>query len=509
MAHWRRVNGVEEDGDSACGRHPHQIVYKKVEKLIQKMQDEKNGVPVRTVKSFMSKVPSVFTGADLVQWLMRILDVDQGNAIHLGSLLAANGYFFPITDHVLTLKDDNTFYRFQTPYFWPSNCWEPENTDYAVYLCKRTMQNKSRLELADYEAENLAKLQRMFSRKWEFIFMQAEAQAKVDKKRDKMERKVLDSQERAFWDVHRPVPGCVNTTEMDIKKLSRINRTCKKKKMNFGAGGERISPCASDSDLRSHSEELIRTDASHHEHLHFACCSPILFIKRKVEMQKARLEKRQYKTSKVAELGDIGFTMMRLVQRPDRLISHCQQYRDYDSFLSAPTEGSNPWLSDDVSLWEAATTMNLKDVPVWRVKKWGFSFDDLLKDPLGRDQFARFLAKEFSQENLRFWIACQELRATAISKVPAKAQEIHDEFLSEASHCPINVDSKVREVTRKNMKGAAGRYTFDSAQEHIYMLMRSDSYSRFLKSELYKELLNPKKKQQSKFLHHLTSFHIG
>lgn len=75
----------------------------------------------------------------------------------------------------------------------------------AVYLCKRTMQNKTRLELADYEAENLAKLQKMFSRKWEFIFMQAEAQSKVDKKRDKLERKVLDSQERAFWDVHRPM----------------------------------------------------------------------------------------------------------------------------------------------------------------------------------------------------------------------------------------------------------------------------------------------------------------
>ena len=49
----------------------------------------------------------------------------------------------------------------------------------AVYLCKRTMQNKTRLELADYEAENLARLQKMFSRKWEFIFMQAEAQSKV------------------------------------------------------------------------------------------------------------------------------------------------------------------------------------------------------------------------------------------------------------------------------------------------------------------------------------------
>ena len=95
----------------------------------------------------------------------------------------------------------------------------------AVYLCKRTMQNKTRLELADYEAENLAKLQKLLSKKWEFIYMQAEAQIKVDKKRDKQERKILDSQERAFWDVYRPAPGCLNTTEEDIKKTMRMRRT--------------------------------------------------------------------------------------------------------------------------------------------------------------------------------------------------------------------------------------------------------------------------------------------
>ena len=87
------------------------------------------------------------------------------------------------------------------------------------------MQNKARLELADYEAENLARLQKMFSRKWDTIFMQAEAQSKVDKKRDKQERKILDTQERAFWDVYRPPPGCINTTELDIKKVCKLQNT--------------------------------------------------------------------------------------------------------------------------------------------------------------------------------------------------------------------------------------------------------------------------------------------
>ncbi|XP_061429569.1 regulator of G-protein signaling 7-like [Lethenteron reissneri] len=165
-------------GASSADETPNTIVYRKMEEVVRKMQDETSGVPIRTVKSFLSKIPSVVTGADIVQWLMRNLIIDDpAEALHLGTLVSAHGYFFPISDHVLTLKDDNTFYRFQTPYFWPSNCWEPENIDYAVYLCKRAMQNKARLELADYEAESLARLQRAFARKWEFIFMQAEAQA--------------------------------------------------------------------------------------------------------------------------------------------------------------------------------------------------------------------------------------------------------------------------------------------------------------------------------------------
>ena len=34
-------------------------------------------------------------------------------ALHLAHLIAAHGYLFPIDDHILTVKNDNTYYRFQ------------------------------------------------------------------------------------------------------------------------------------------------------------------------------------------------------------------------------------------------------------------------------------------------------------------------------------------------------------------------------------------------------------
>ncbi|XP_015277208.1 PREDICTED: regulator of G-protein signaling 7 [Gekko japonicus] len=376
-------------------------------------------------------------------------------ALHLGTLMAAYGYFFPISDHVLTLKDDGTFYRFQTPYFWPSNCWEPENTDYAVYLCKRTMQNKARLELADYEAESLARLQRAFARKWEFIFMQAEAQAKVDKKRDKIERKILDSQERAFWDVHRPVPGCVNTTEMDIKKSSRMRNPHKTRKSVYGL----------QNDIRSHSPThtpVPETKPPTEDEL-----------RQEIKYWQIQLDRHRLKMSKVAE----------------SLVLYTEQYVEYDPFLVAP-DPSNPWLSDDTTFWEIEAS---KEPSQQRVKRWAFRMDEALKDPVGREQFLKFLESEFSSENLRFWLAVEDLKRRPIREVPARVQEIWQEFLAPGAPSAINLDSKSYDKTTQNVK-EAGRYTFGHAQEHIYKLMKSDSYPRFIRSSAYQELLQAKKK---------------
>ncbi|KAJ0184175.1 hypothetical protein K1T71_000598 [Dendrolimus kikuchii] len=484
---------------------PNYLIYKKMEAIIDKMQDENSGVPVRTVKSFMSKIPSVFTGSDLVAWLTRHFRLEETwEALHLAHLLAAHGYLFPIDDHCLTVKNDNTYYRFQTPYFWPSNQWEPENTDYAVYLCKRTMQNKARLELADYEAESLARLQKMFSRKWEFIFMQAEAQSKVDKKRDKLERKVLDSQERAFWDVHRPMPGCVNTTELDPRKLSRINalkarrlRQCQELIMQHNLKNNPIvtitNPQESEEEIqKKNAENSIKENGeSSQPQITISCPETIPkdqpsveqqieAARRQVAMLKARIERRNIRGSKVAEM----------------FIAYCEQYAEYDAFLTPP-EWPNPWINDTTELWEQEK--QCKDpLPLRRVRHWSFGLRELLQDPAGKDHFAKFLSKEFSGENLKFWLAVQELKALPIRRVSARAKDIWKEFLASDAPSPINIDAASRELTRSKVEsGTPDRYCFDQAQAHVYHLMKSDSYSRYLRSEMYKDYLNGSKKKTS------------
>uniref|UniRef100_A0A1B6DTC2 Regulator of G-protein signaling 7 n=2 Tax=Clastoptera arizonana TaxID=38151 RepID=A0A1B6DTC2_9HEMI len=454
----RRKQDTNNDGQQTNTAHspnsddtPNHLVYKKMEQIVEKMQDESSGVPVRTVKSFMSKIPSVFTGSDLILWMLKNLDIDeQVEALHLAHLMAAHGYFFPIDDHMLTVKNDNTFYRFQTPYFWPSNCWEPENTDYAVYLCKRTMQNKTRLELADYEAESLARLQKMFSRKWEFIFMQAEAQSKVDKKRDKLERKVLDSQERAFWDVHRPMPGCVNTTELDIKKACRMNK-CVPLRVNGGEG-----PTSNSNSNTTSTVEIINKE---------------------INVLKQRLDRRNFKISKVAEA----------------YLNYFEQYTEYDPFFTPP-EIANPWLSDSPEFWE--TEKQAKEIAARRVKRWAFSLQELLADPVGREHFVRFLDKEFSGENLKFWDSVQELKALPQKDVQQRVSDIWTEYLAPDASCPVNIDSHSHEVTKKNLTHP-DRWSFDTAAAHVYHLMKSDSYSRYLRSDMYKDFLNGSKKKTS------------
>ena len=52
-----------------------------------------------------------------------------------------------------------------------------------------------------------------------------------------------------------------------------------------------------------------------------------------------------------------------------------------------------------------------------RIRKWALSFDDLLVDVTGRNEFEMFLKKEYSSENIRFYKACKHLMVCPNSQV--------------------------------------------------------------------------------------------
>lgn len=65
------------------------------------------------------------------------------------------------------------------------------------------------------------------------------------------------------------------------------------------------------------------------------------------------------------------------------------------------------------------------------VRTWGQSFDKLMCCPAGRNAFRQFLRTEFSEENMLFWLACEEFSKDA-NKTPVeeRARVIYEDYIS-------------------------------------------------------------------------------
>ncbi|XP_034358302.1 regulator of G-protein signaling 3 isoform X6 [Arvicanthis niloticus] len=125
--------------------------------------------------------------------------------------------------------------------------------------------------------------------------------------------------------------------------------------------------------------------------------------------------------------------------------------------------------------------------------KWSESLEKLLLHKYGLEVFQAFLRTEFSEENLEFWLACEDFKKVkSQSKMAAKAKKIFAEFIAIQACKEVNLDSYTREHTKENLQSIT-RGCFDLAQKRIFGLMEKDSYPRFLRSDLYLDLINQKK----------------
>ncbi|XP_058238850.1 regulator of G-protein signaling 12b isoform X2 [Hemibagrus wyckioides] len=128
--------------------------------------------------------------------------------------------------------------------------------------------------------------------------------------------------------------------------------------------------------------------------------------------------------------------------------------------------------------------------PERRVAAWAVCFERLLQDPVGIRYFSEFLKKEFSEENILFWQACEffsHVPETDKKQLSQKAREIYNSFLSSKATTPVNIDSQAQ--LADDILNAPRPEMFKEQQLQIFNLMKFDSYTRFLKSFLYQECM--------------------
>ncbi|XP_070532721.1 uncharacterized protein [Ptychodera flava] len=139
---------------------------------------------------------------------------------------------------------------------------------------------------------------------------------------------------------------------------------------------------------------------------------------------------------------------------------------------------------------------HLKSTTHAQALKWSESFDNLLADKYGLASFRSFLKTEFSDENIEFWLACEEYKKLRPSKWSSRAQKIYNDYVAIQAPREVNLDSHSRMATISNLSNPT-KHAFDLAQKRIQSLMEKDSYPRFIRSEFYQTLINDKQKVSS------------
>ncbi|XP_061587773.1 regulator of G-protein signaling 21 isoform X2 [Cololabis saira] len=107
--------------------------------------------------------------------------------------------------------------------------------------------------------------------------------------------------------------------------------------------------------------------------------------------------------------------------------------------------------------------------------------ETLLSNKSGLQAFRVFLRSEFSEENLEFWMACEDYRVSPSNMQRSKATSIYRQFISSDAPLEVNLDAETREALLSVMDSPCAD-TFNKAQQRIYSLMAVDSFPRFLRS---------------------------
>ncbi|XP_074549871.1 regulator of G-protein signaling 5 isoform X2 [Halichoeres trimaculatus] len=107
--------------------------------------------------------------------------------------------------------------------------------------------------------------------------------------------------------------------------------------------------------------------------------------------------------------------------------------------------------------------------------------ETLLNNKACLQVFRGFLRSEFSEENLEFWLACEDYKVSPSHLQKTKGSNIYNQFINPDSPQEVNLDAETREALLSVVDSLCAD-TFNTAQQRIFNLMAKDSFPRFLRS---------------------------
>ncbi|NXY53849.1 RGS13 protein, partial [Callaeas wilsoni] len=127
-------------------------------------------------------------------------------------------------------------------------------------------------------------------------------------------------------------------------------------------------------------------------------------------------------------------------------------------------------------------------VSLEEVLQWSQSFEDLVTRKYGPMTYKTYLKTEHSDENIEFWLACEDYKITTLQrKRTSMARKLFTSYIQPQTPSEINIDSPARKAIIRNIQEPT-QSCFDEAQRIIYRHMERDSYPRFLESQFYQKL---------------------
>lgn len=113
-------------------------------------------------------------------------------------------------------------------------------------------------------------------------------------------------------------------------------------------------------------------------------------------------------------------------------------------------------------------------------------FDKFLVNEENIEVFSEFLKLQFCQENINFWLECEQFKTLFNRAVPTKqlirsrALKIFKQYLGFEAKQPVNVNYECLQAVEKCLSSPTENL-FDEAQLEVFNLMRTDCYPRFCK----------------------------